>query len=661
MEAELTWPVIATIGTESMWASASGVTRLVAPGPGGRHADADPAGRRGVALGGVAGALLVADEDVAHLDRVEERVVGRAGSRRRGCRRPCRRPSPRARAPGSARRSPRSGVRARACCATCAGLGRARGPRGQPGSPAWSRSLLSPLSGSAAARGRRPCTKKPSSPVAGRRRERVWSEVGQTRRGSTRTRATRALSPGPYAVSTGETAGPTIRNREVAHPEVNPPAAGRRPPSASLATALVDGPPTRRTRMTTEATVVFVVVVGLRFLSRCSSRGSRCPAILACLVLDGIDQIDLPGLRLRPTRLPELRQGDGPVLPVHRVPGVAAELDALRGRRHLAVPLLLPDGRGHGLRDHRRANACCWSSRTPSSTSSSPTSSCGCAGTRAGSAVASGSSRPLPSGSSSSSRRSTGSTWPSSTSPTPGRTSPGSPRSSSAPCSSGLALLWFVVRPRLLPPDWSWRVAADPLPEEMDTAAERDAWTAAHVRVWSWLHRGEGRAHRPAVDDLRPHPPRARGVGPADVRRHLGLRRGQRRHLARLRPAHGHPRGAGRATSACASSSTSALVLLARLLARRHRARHLGHGLLRAAALAARDACTTGSPRSRRCGPSTTAPTPPPAPSARVTVLNAGRRRLTSGRCAAGRAARGPGGRCAGRRRRRRRRAGPAP
>ena len=28
-----TWPVMATTGTESIWASASGVTRLVAPGP----------------------------------------------------------------------------------------------------------------------------------------------------------------------------------------------------------------------------------------------------------------------------------------------------------------------------------------------------------------------------------------------------------------------------------------------------------------------------------------------------------------------------------------------------------------------------------------------------------------------------------------------------
>jgi hypothetical protein len=50
----------------------------------------------------------------------------------------------------------------------------------------------------------------------------------------------------------------------------------------------------------------------------------------------------------------------------------------------------------------------------------------------------------------------------------------------------GLAILWFLVRPRLLPADWSWRVAADPLPQEMATAAERDAWTAAHVRIWSW-------------------------------------------------------------------------------------------------------------------------------------------------------------------------------
>ena len=33
IDLELTWPVIATMGTESMCASAIGVTRLVAPGP----------------------------------------------------------------------------------------------------------------------------------------------------------------------------------------------------------------------------------------------------------------------------------------------------------------------------------------------------------------------------------------------------------------------------------------------------------------------------------------------------------------------------------------------------------------------------------------------------------------------------------------------------
>ncbi len=48
-----------------------------------------------------------------------------------------------------------------------------------------------------------------------------------------------------------------------------------------------------------------------------------------------------------------------------------------------------------------------------------------------------------------------------------------------------LAVLWFAVRPRLRPADWSWRVAADPLPEEIDEAAERASWVTAHGRVLS--------------------------------------------------------------------------------------------------------------------------------------------------------------------------------
>lgn len=46
------------------------------------------------------------------------------------------------------------------------------------------------------------------------------------------------------------------------------------------------------------------------------------------------------------------------------------------------------------------------------------------------------------------------------------------------------AVLWFVVRPRLRPPDWSWRLSADPLPVEMDEASERMAYRVTHTRVF---------------------------------------------------------------------------------------------------------------------------------------------------------------------------------
>ena len=64
-----------TVGTESIIASAIGVTRFVAPGPRRRRRHADLAGRLRVALRGVAAAGLVADEDVADAG-VDERVVG---------------------------------------------------------------------------------------------------------------------------------------------------------------------------------------------------------------------------------------------------------------------------------------------------------------------------------------------------------------------------------------------------------------------------------------------------------------------------------------------------------------------------------------------------------------------------------------------------------
>ena len=75
MSAWGTFPVIATIGTESSWAVPMPVTRLVAPGPARAHADADLAGGAGVAVGRVGAALLVTDEDVAQLGVVAEDVV----------------------------------------------------------------------------------------------------------------------------------------------------------------------------------------------------------------------------------------------------------------------------------------------------------------------------------------------------------------------------------------------------------------------------------------------------------------------------------------------------------------------------------------------------------------------------------------------------------
>ena len=44
---------------------------------------------------------------------------------------------------------------------------------------------------------------------------------------------------------------------------------------------------------------------------------------------------------------------------------------------------------------------------------------------------------------------------------------------------------WLAVRHRLPPTDWSWRVRPDPLPAEIDTAMERDRWVAVHNRVVS--------------------------------------------------------------------------------------------------------------------------------------------------------------------------------
>jgi hypothetical protein len=59
-----------------------------------------------------------------------------------------------------------------------------------------------------------------------------------------------------------------------------------------------------------------------------------------------------------------------------------------------------------------------------------------------------------------------------------------------APTLAGLmvalvAVFWFTVRPRLPARDRSWRVVADPLPAHLRTSVERDRWVATYGRLLS--------------------------------------------------------------------------------------------------------------------------------------------------------------------------------
>jgi len=51
----------------------------------------------------------------------------------------------------------------------------------------------------------------------------------------------------------------------------------------------------------------------------------------------------------------------------------------------------------------------------------------------------------------------------------------------------GLAILWFVVRPRLPEPDHSLRIAADPVPAAVDTATKVAVLRVRGGWVWSWM------------------------------------------------------------------------------------------------------------------------------------------------------------------------------
>ncbi|GID31723.1 hypothetical protein [Paractinoplanes brasiliensis] len=52
---------------------------------------------------------------------------------------------------------------------------------------------------------------------------------------------------------------------------------------------------------------------------------------------------------------------------------------------------------------------------------------------------------------------------------------------------AGLAVLFQrAVRPRLRPADWDWQFRPEPQPEAIDEPHERSAWRVQNDRVWSW-------------------------------------------------------------------------------------------------------------------------------------------------------------------------------
>ena len=66
-----------------------------------------------------------------------------------------------------------------------------------------------------------------------------------------------------------------------------------------------------------------------------------------------------------------------------------------------------------------------------------------------------------------------------------GRCTRRSVRPSSSLLAVAAAAYWWLLRPRLSPPDWPLRIAADPVPAQAGTWQQRAAWLAAHGRAVS--------------------------------------------------------------------------------------------------------------------------------------------------------------------------------
>ena len=141
-------------------------------------------------------------------------------------------------------------------------------------------------------------------------------------------------------------------------------------------------------------------------------------------------------------------------------------------------------------------------------------------------------------------------------------------------------VFWFVIRPRLRPTDHPWQFAADPLPEEMDTAAERSTWHATYGALRSTATVEKivllGLISVIYAQTL----PGVHASNTRAVHRCRGHRRGQRRGDPVRRAAGGHVESALALFGARLLFNIGFVALAEWLLGRRRRPRHGRHLLL---------------------------------------------------------------------------------
>ena len=268
--------------------------------------------------------------------------------------------------------------------------------------------------------------------------------------------------------------------------------------------------------------IVFWTVVLARFALPLLIPQYPLPGIIACLVLDGVDQTIFQAFGFDP---PGYQSYDKAMDLFYLSVAFLSSLQNWTRAPAVGISRFLFFYRMVGVMAFELTGVrrCCWSSRTPSSTSSSPTRGCGCAGTRAASAVRFWVVARRRSGSSSSCRRSTGSTSPSWTSPTRSGTSRGSCRPRGRRTRAARD---HLVRHPSPAPARRLAVAAGGGPAAgRDRRGERAGRLPGRAPQGPRLERGrEDLPDRADQRDLRPGPAGGRGERPPDVPRRRRVR-----------------------------------------------------------------------------------------------------------------------------------------